>query len=116
VATLQEEQPLFDRAVCDAMVASVPDDWGVIVLTLERPPGISQLGNLQHSISSPGHHRPAMPDDSLYEATYRLDQLLQRHGAVFRRAVYRVELSADSWRYWADFEYDKTGLGQERQA
>jgi hypothetical protein len=50
-----------------------------------------------------------MPDDSLYEATYRLDELFQRHGAVFRRAVYRVELSADSWRYTTRFEYDSTG-------
>jgi hypothetical protein len=103
---LQDEQPPFDRAICDAMVASTPDDWSVIVLTIERPDGTTAVGELSHSLSSPGHNRPAMPDDSLYGATYRLDELFQRHGGLFRRAVYRVELLADSWRYTADFEYD----------
>jgi hypothetical protein len=104
---LQDEQPPFDRAVCDAMVASTPDDWNVIVLTIERQAGSSAIGELLHSISSPDHNRTAMPDDSLYEATYRLDELFQRHGAMFRRAVYRVELLPDSWKYTADFEYDE---------
>jgi hypothetical protein len=103
---LQDEQPPFDRAVCDAMVASTPEDWNVIVLTIERPEESTAVGELSHSISSPDCNRPAMPDDSLYEATYRLDELFQRHGAVFRRAVYRVELLPDSWKYTADFEYD----------
>jgi hypothetical protein len=103
---LQDEQPSFDRVVCDALVASTPDDWSVIVLTIERPEGATAVGELSHSISSPDHNQPAFPDDSLYEATYRLDELFQQHGALFRRAVYRVELLADSWRYTADFEYD----------
>ena len=107
MATLQEEQPPIDRAVCDAMVASTPDDWNVIVLTIERPEGVTEVGQLEHSLSSPHHHQPAFPDDSLFEATYRLDELFQRHGGLFRRAVYRVELSADSWQYTADFEYDR---------
>jgi len=104
---LQEEQPPFDRAVCDAMVASTPDDWNIITLTIERPEGATNVGELTHSISSPDHNLLTIPDDSLYEATYRLDELFQRHGGVFRRAVYRVELLADSWRYTAEFEYDE---------
>src|SRR5262245_7208582 len=110
MATLQDDQPLFDRAVCDAMVASAPDDGDVIVLTLERPPGSTAIGELSHSLSSPGH-RPVVPDDSLYEATYQLDELFRRHGAMFRRAVYRVELFADSWRYTAEFGYDEPAAG-----
>ena len=116
MATLQEEQPPIDRAICDAMVASTPDDWSVIVLTIERPVGTRQVGELVHSLGSPSHNRPAMPDDSLYEATRRLDELLQRHRGEFRRAVYRVELSADSWRYTADFEYDKPTARRNRKA
>ena len=112
--TLQDEQPPFDRAVCDAMVASTPDDWSVIVLTIERPEGITRVGQLQHSLNSPDHCEPAMPDDSLFESTYRLDELFRRHGAVFLRAVYRVELSMDSWRYTAEFEYDGAGPGRTR--
>lgn len=106
MATLQDEQPPFDRAICDAMVASTPEDWCVIVLTLERLPGSTAVGELSHSIFSPDHRCPAMPDASLFEATRRLDELFQRHGAVFCRAVYRVELSSDSWRYKAEFGYD----------
>lgn len=106
MATLQDEQPAFDRAVCNALVASTPDDWDVIVLTLERPEGVTQLGQFQHSISSPHHGLLVMPDISLYEATYRLDQLCRRHGVMFRRAVYRVELLPESWRYTAEFEYN----------
>jgi hypothetical protein len=103
---LQDEQPPFDLAVCDAMVASTPDNWSVIVLTLKRPEGATSVGELSHSISSPGQNQPATPDDSLYEATYRLDELFRWHGAVFRRAVYRVELLPNSWSYTSDFEYD----------
>src|SRR5262245_26247591 len=107
VATLQDEQPAFDRAVCDAMVASAPDDWSVIVLTMERRAGVTAVGQFQHEISSPNHRTPVIPDDSLYAATYRLDELFRRHGATFRRAVYQVELDSDSWRYTAEFEYDQ---------
>ena len=88
-----------------------PEHWNVIVLTLERPHHSTQIGHLIHSISSPEDHHPAMPDDSLYEATYQLDALFQRHGAVFRRATYRVELSQDSWCYEANFEYGSDRLG-----
>jgi hypothetical protein len=83
----------------------------VIVLTIERPAESTAAGELSHSLSSPDHRRPAVPDDSLYEATYRLDELFRRHGAVFRRAVYRVELSPVSWRYTAEFEYDEPAAG-----
>lgn len=111
MASLQEEQPPFDRAVCDAMAASTPADWNVIVLTIKRPIGATNIGELSHSISSPDRNRPAMPDESLYEATYRLDELFRRHGLVFRWAVYRVELSPGSWRYTAEFGYDGAAAG-----
>jgi hypothetical protein len=111
MATLQDEQPPFDRAVCDAMVASTPDTWSVIVLTLVRPKGVTAVGQLEHSLSTPEGHPPVMPDESLYEATYRLDELFRRHGGLFCGAVYRVELLPDSWRYAADFEYDEPGQG-----
>src|SRR4051812_4739383 len=111
MSTLQDEQPPFDRAVCDAMVSSTPETWGVIVLALERPQGVTALGQLRHSLSSPEGHPPVVPHGALYEASYRLDELFRRHGSMFRRAVYRVELLPDSWRYTADFEYDQSAGG-----
>ena len=116
MGNLQEEQKPFDRAVCDAMIASTPEDWNVVVLVIERLPGATAVGELTHTISSPDHNLPAMPDDSLFDATYRLDELFQRHGAVFRRAEYRVELLPDSWKYTADFDYDKPPPKSKRKA
>lgn len=103
---IQKEQPSFDRAVCDAMVASTPDEWSVIVLTLERLEGATAIGELSHSLTNAEGDGLASPSDSLYEATYRLDELFHRHSKPFRRAIYRVELLPESWRYSADFQYD----------
>jgi hypothetical protein len=98
------------------MVAGTPDTWRVVVLTLERRPGVTAVGQLEHSLTSPEGLPPVMPHDALYEATYRLDELFRRHGGMFRRAVYRVELLADSWRYTADFAYDEPPPKPSRRA
>lgn len=111
MAALQDEQPPFDRAVCDAMVASTPDTWNLILLTLVRPTGATEIGQLEHSIISPEGYPPVTPDDSLYEATYRLDELFHQHGALFRQAEYVVELFPDRWQYRASFEYDNPADG-----
>lgn len=104
MSTLQEEQPAYHRAVCDAMVASTPDTWNVIVLELERPVGAG-TGELLHSLSSPEGFPPVAPDDSLYQATLRLDELFDRFGPRFTKAIYRLELFDDHWTYHAEFEY-----------
>lgn len=105
---LQDEQPLCDRAVCDGMVSSTPEDWNVIVLTLERT-AEAKVGELLHSLSSPEGHAPASPDETLFEATRKLDELFDRHSKRFTRAVYTVELLADSWKYRAEFDYGPPG-------
>jgi hypothetical protein len=104
MSTLQEEQPEYDRAVCDAMVASTPGTWSVIVLKLERPSGAG-IGELIHSLSSPEGLPPVQPDDSLYLASLRLDELFDRFGKRFTKAVYRVALADDHWTYHAKFDY-----------
>jgi hypothetical protein len=111
MATLQDEQPLFDRAICDAMVASTPESWNVIVLELQRPEGNSGVGDFSHELRSPEGNPPVLPDDSMYEATYRLDELVRKHGGFLRRATYTVTLSADSWKYRADFDYGEPPAG-----
>jgi len=58
-----------------------------------------------HEIVSPEGHPPVVPEASLFEATYRLDDLLQQHGGIFKKATYRVDLYANEWKYQADFEY-----------
>jgi hypothetical protein len=104
MGSIKQEQPPVDRAICDAMVVSVPENWNVIVLTLTGQRG-RVVGALEHSLTSPEGHPPAWPDDSLYPATLALDQLLQRHGGVFVKAIYTVRLLTDSWEYQATFDY-----------
>lgn len=101
---MQQEQPPFDRAVCDGMVSSTPDTWNLIVLTLERTK-LSKIGELMHSINSPEGHPPVSPDDALLEATYKLDEFFHRHGRRFTKAIYIVELLEDSWKWRAEFDY-----------
>lgn len=112
--TLQEQQPPFDRAICDAMVASTPEDWKVIVLELQRPEGKSGVGEFLHVIRSPEGRPPVIPADSLYEATFRLDELLRKYGSFLRRATYTVTMSSNSWRFQADFEYAQPGAEHAR--
>ncbi|MBI4914588.1 MAG: hypothetical protein HY825_01960 [Acidobacteria bacterium] len=97
------QEPL-DRAICDALVASVPANWNVIMLTLSGPAD-RDIGALAHSICSPEGHFPVLPHELLFEATRRLDELFRRFGTVFVKATYLVEISENSWHYRADFEY-----------
>ncbi|MDU0459705.1 MAG: hypothetical protein RW306_13350 [Geobacteraceae bacterium] len=103
--TLQDEQKPIDIAIADAMVASTPENWNSIILILERQSDSINIGEFTHEIVSPEGHTPVVPEASLYDATYRLDVLLQRHGGIFKKATYRVDLYADEWKYQADFEY-----------
>jgi hypothetical protein len=108
VATLsdpQEQLKPIDLAICDSIVASVPETWNVVVLTLIGKPH-RVIGSLEHSLSSPEGHPPFFPIDALYEATRRLDELLHEHGAAFVTATYTVELRLGSWSYQAEFGYD----------
>ena len=100
-----EEQKNIDRAICDAMVLSVPDNWNTIILTIERFIE-SNIGELSHSISSPEGFIAVMPDDSLYDATFELDKLFDRNGKRFTNAIYTVTLYEDSWKYKAEFSYE----------
>ena len=104
MTSITEDQPPYDRAVCDGMVSSAPENWNVIVLHLERTEG-AEIGALLHSLESPEGHPPVAPDEALFEATYKLDDLFARHGRRFTKATYRVELFEDSWKFHVDFNY-----------
>lgn len=108
-----DEQTPIHQAICDAMIASTPETWNIIELYLERTAATTQIGDLTHSISSPEGFPPVMPDDSLYDATYRLDELFHRYHATFHRAVYRVELLPDSWSFTVKFGYNCHGADSE---
>jgi len=103
LASHAEQQP-YDRAICDGMVSSTPENWKVIVLRLERT-AQAPIGQLLHTLESPEGHPPVAPDADLLEATYRLDALLARRGSRFTTATYRVELSKESWKFEIKFDH-----------
>ena len=76
------------------------------MLTLRRDSESSALGAFSHELSSPEGHPPVGPADSLYEATYELDQLLQAMGGgVFKKAVYVAKSIGKNWSFEANFDY-----------
>jgi len=106
---LQDEETPIDRDIANAMIASTPEVWKSAILTLNRIPGSVGIGEFTHSISSPEGHPPVTPDDSLYEATYRLDKLFKKYGTAISKAIYRIEREVDnSWKYVVNFEHVKT--------
>jgi hypothetical protein len=106
--TLQEQQAPLDAAIVNAMIESTPETWTHIVLTLSRSSGsgAGELGNFSHELSSPEGHPPVAPADSLFDATYALDELIQRVGGCrLGKAVYTAALKGNDWTYKAEFSY-----------
>ncbi len=104
--TLRELQAPIDAAIVNAMIESTPGTWQQIVLTLVRAPGQTCVGNFTHELSSPEGHAPVGPTDSLFDATYRLDELLQRaEGGLLSKAVYIAKSVGGSWSFHAEFQY-----------
>jgi hypothetical protein len=102
---LQDEEAPIDRAIVAALVTCIPPEASEIVMTLERPAGRRAIGDLVHEFETPTGHAPLLPETELYEATYQLDDLFQRHGALFVRAVYTVRLDNNRTRFTAKFQY-----------
>jgi hypothetical protein len=105
VHELQKDEAPIDRAIAAALVSCIPPEEHSIVLTLTRPSGSHEIGDLVHELGTPEGTPPLLPESELYEATYRLDQLFQQHGAVFTRAVYTVHIEDGRARFRAEFEY-----------
>jgi hypothetical protein len=104
--SLQERQAPIDAAIVNAMIESTPETWQQIVLTLERAKGKIGIGDFTHELSSPEGHAPVRSADSLFEATYQLDELLQSNGGgLSSKAVYVAKFIDGSWSYQAEFEY-----------
>jgi len=102
---LQSDEAPIDRAIAAALLSCIPNEEHAIVLTLTRPAGTHEIGDLIHEFRTPDGTPPLLPDDELYVATYQLDELFQRYGAVFTRAVYTVRFEDGRARFHAKFEY-----------
>jgi hypothetical protein len=112
MSELQRLQAPIDRAIVDSMIDSVPEEWPRITLVIERVAGSTAVGDFVHELSSPDGYAPVIPDDSLYAATYQLDELLQSHSALLKRAVYEVTFTDTGARFKGSFEY--AGANAER--
>ncbi len=104
--SIQELQLPIDAAIVNAMIESTPENWQEIVLTLTRPPTETGVGNFSHELSSPEGHAPVGPADTLYDATYALDDLFQSvPGGRLVKAVYVAKAKQSGWSYESQFEY-----------
>lgn len=101
--SLQVLQAPVDAAIVNAMIESTPESWSEIVLTLARSGG--EIGAFRHELVSPEGHPPVGPAESMYEATYRLDELLRAHAGVLSKATYVAKYINESWSYQVSFEY-----------
>jgi hypothetical protein len=107
-ATLQQDQQPMDGEIVNSIIASIPVDWTSAVLTLERSKEAAGVGDFSHILTSGDGRRTAIPETSLYDATFRLDEVFRRHGAFLTRAVYRTEERPDGqWKYVANYQHDK---------
>jgi hypothetical protein len=107
-STLQQEQQSIDAAIARAVLVSIPEDWTSALLKLERSKPMADLGEFAHTLSSSDGRRPMIPDDSLLDATFQLDDLFRRYGAYLTKVIYRVEQLQDGqWNYVADYQHEK---------
>lgn len=107
--TLEAQQAPIDRAVVQALIGSIPEDWeaaSMMVLRVEEASG----ERLSVEISSDDHpDRPVMPDDAIFEALYRSVDCFRQYGTgkVWRSVRYEVSSNAEgNWRYNVQFGYD----------
>jgi len=99
------EQTPLHRAIVDAVIASTPEDWTHMTLTITRQAHSREVGRLIHELHSNEGYAPIIPSAELLDATYRLDELLQSYGAVFTRAVYEVRFKDGKGKFKSTFEY-----------
>jgi hypothetical protein len=113
-----ERQARIEAELINSMIESTPESWEQIVLTLTRPPvedasiltDTDQTGNFLHEFSSPQGYDPVFPADSVFEATYKLDELLRRAGGVLAKAVYTATQGEGVWRYHSEYQYENPAM------
>lgn len=48
------------------------------------------------------------PEFSIFEATYKLDELLRSVGGILVKAVYTATQDEGGWRFHSEYEYEST--------
>jgi hypothetical protein len=111
-----ERQLQIETELINSMIVSTPESWEQIVLTITRPPADDpfilgdpeQTGNFLHELSSPQGYPPVGPEVSIFEATYKLDELLRSAGGILVKAVYTATQDEGGWRFHSEYEYENT--------
>lgn len=88
-----ERQAQIEAELINSMIESTPEFWEEIVLTISRPPANhpsiladpEQTGNFLHELSNPQGYPPVCLANSVFEATYKLDELLRSVGGIRNR-------------------------------
>ena len=102
---IQELQKPIDLAIVNSMIESTPEEWTSITLVLTKESKEKNIGEFIHELSSPEGHAPVSPEMTLYEASHKLDKLLQSNNAIIKKSIYKATYDGDNWSYVAEFEY-----------
>ncbi len=106
MANTGEEDDIHE-AVVNQIIASTPETWSVIELSIEYKPYPSGDEGCALSLFNPlSPNEPAQPTDELYQATWRLVQLYKGRNKMWRSAKYVVRMTEDqNWSFSVDFTY-----------
>jgi hypothetical protein len=104
----RKQEDVVHRAIVDGIIASTPDTWDEIYLTLTHNLYPNGDEGLAHELSCPQAHPTefAEPTQALYDATRQLLDICKRRGQSWRSAKYHVTKKSDSsWSFVVDFSY-----------
>jgi hypothetical protein len=102
---LEQKQPILD--IVNALLVLLPNDWTSAELSIERKVYDGGVEGCAHLITGPSGSREFVePSDDLYQKTWSLAMLFQRHGRPWQHARLRVQLTSEAdWEYTIEFGY-----------
>lgn len=102
--TLQDEETPIDQEIVNGVVELIPETWNRAVLEVDY--SIDDRGEgFEHTIFNPDGHRDVVaPSDSIYDATFRLQQLFRRYGGIWTKVRYEIVIDDDGLMYKVRFD------------
>lgn len=106
VSKLIDDQHPVDLKIANELVAATPEHWNSAMLELTRSVD-GKDERVYLSIRNEERLRELVtPTDDLYALSAELAGVFRKHGANWRKIIYRASLQADgSWKWRAGYEY-----------
>lgn len=106
MASLQDQETPIDQEMVNQLLLITPEYWQAVELRIERKEAFGRESYVFEIQSPEGFDDTVEPTDKLYDLTFRLADLFQRHGKVWKKVRYITNLlPSGNWRYSVEFEY-----------